>query len=512
MADRRLPRFLRRQEGTIAVLWGMSLVAVMGFAAVAFDLGRVADTQAELQSFADGVALAAAGELDGRADSITRATAAAANLVAGKQTFGTGAQALSGSTAYTLSFLSAIRTNDNDLTASDTVTSDPKQARFVKASVAPKTLSMTFLAATRALSGGSTAAINPLIGAEAVAGFTQEACDITPLMFCLPPADEAAGDDEGYYEADNHIGALIQLRTGGNGAAWGPGDFGFLDPTLASSSSVCAGMTGSNRLRCLMAAAGDLTQCYQTRGVDTEPGQKKGITNTAFNIRFDVYEGSMGSETTNPLYPPAPNVIKGRKIGVNGAGKCNKDDPSTTSMALPKDTCQVTGTCGRFGDGVWDRATYLTTNHGDASGSRLYASGITTPAKYDGTRFEVYLREIQVGDAVAAGTGAILTGADEHGRKMCYQGAASTNPWRRVLTVAGIDCTANPINGAETDVPVAEYFEIFLTRPVDVVTAETGTVGEKFDIWGEVIGSLGRSGVGAGGNGGIFRDVVQLYR
>jgi hypothetical protein len=518
MPIRHLRRFHLREDGTIAVLWGMSLVAVMGFSAVAFDLGRVADTQAELQSFADSVALAAAAELDGRGDSIDRATTAANNLVVGWQSFGDGEKVLTGADPdalpYTLTFMSAIRADDNNPAGTDTVTGSSYQARFVKVQInPPKTLSMSFLAATVALTGSGSGPITPSIGAEAVAGFTQEACDVTPMMFCLPPAQPLKGDDEGYYEADNHIGEMIQLRSGGNGSAWGPGDFGFLDPSLASSSSVCADLSGGPQLRCLMASAADLTQCYQTRGVDIEPGQKQGITTAAFNVRFDIYEGSMGSQVNNPMYPPAPNVVKGRKIGVNNGGNCNKDDPSTTSMALPKDTCQASQTCGRYGDGVWDKAGYLMKNHGVTVATGL--AGTSAPAKYAGTRFDIYLREIQKGDAIAANTGRILPGADEHGRKMCYKGAASTNPWRRVITVAGIDCVANPINGAKTGVPVAEFFEIFLARPIqpdDILVKEQGSVAEKFDIWGEVIGSLGRSGVGSAGNGGIFRDVVQLYR
>ena len=163
-------------------------------------------------------------------------------------------------------------------------------------------------------------------------------------MFCLPPPNVGAGDDEGYYEADNHIGALIRMRTGGNGAAWGPGDFGFLDLDNGDNASVCAGLgSQAAQLRCMMGGEATLTQCYQTRGVNTEPGQKQGITSAAFNTRFDIYEGSMGKESDNALYRPAPNVIKGRKIGVNGGGKCNKDDASTTSMALPLDTCFASG-------------------------------------------------------------------------------------------------------------------------------------------------------------------------
>lgn len=507
-----IQRFRRCEAGTIAILWGMALVMFLGVGAMVYDVGRMTSTHGELQDFADAVALAAAGELDGKPDSITRAQTAATNLIIGHQTFAGGSQALAGPSNYALVFLSALSPNDANPSA-DVVTTNAASAIFAKVTITPRSVPLQLLTAvTRLLGTGSEAAISASLSATAVAGFTQEACDITPMMFCLPPADVDAGDDEGYYEADNHIGALIRMRTGGNGAAWGPGDFGFLDLSKTDNASICASFgSPAAQLRCMMGGEATLTQCYQTRGVNTEPGQKQGITSAAFNTRFDIYEGSMGSASNDTLYRPAPNVIKGRKIGVNGGGKCNKDDPSTTSMALPLDTCFTAGTCDRYGDSLWDRAGYLTLNHGDSTGSRLYTGGITTDPKYDGTRFEIYLREIQKGNEVGVNS-PILTGADETGRKMCSSVPASPNPWRRVITVAGVDCVANPINGSAVGVPVEEYFEMFLTRPVGLVEAEHGSVGEKFDIWGEVIGSLGKSGYSSAGNGGIFRDVVQLYR
>jgi hypothetical protein len=68
--------------------------------------------------------------------------------------------------------------------------------------------------------------------------------------------------------------------------------------------------------------------------------------------------------------------------------------------------------------------------------------------------------------------------------------------------VAGIDCEANSIRGAASNVPVEEFFKIFLTEPVD----------DDMNIWGEIVGSASEVGTGAEGVGGLVRDVVQLYR
>ena len=72
------------------------MVVFFGFLALTLDIGRLSATHTEFQSFADNVALAAAGELDGKNDAITRATAAAANMISDSQTFANGSNTLSG--------------------------------------------------------------------------------------------------------------------------------------------------------------------------------------------------------------------------------------------------------------------------------------------------------------------------------------------------------------------------------------------------------------------------------
>ena len=505
----RISRFRQDDTGTVAILWGASLVAILGFLAITLDVGRLNATHTELQSFADHVALAAAGELDGRNDAITRATNAAANLISDSQTFANGASALGGATSYTLTFHSALPASDLTPLGAD-VTTNPNRAKFAQVVLTPKTMTMTLASALDQMLGGDGFSVTNL-QAEAVAGFTQAACDISPLMFCLPPS----------WDTTLGIGDQVLLRSGGGGTtAWGPGNFGFIDlAAFEDTSGVCAD-EGGNKLACLIAAQSQITQCVLTNGIDTEPGQKVGITNAAFNVRFDIFRSVLNGEKNNPDFAPAPNVIKGvmKNGGGNGCIQGN-EEPTGDTVALGRDACLTAGTCGRFGDGNWDREGYLDVNHdladgiADGMGSDTHLPDLSSAnSQYEDTRFGMYLREIAYGNSnpfPAPNTDAILNPSlSETGRPMCSN-QMSSDPARRVITAAGVDCNANPVSGSTTGVPVTKFVSIFLTEPV----GDDGGSPPSFDIHGEVVGFPDTVGGGGnGGFGGIFRDVVQLYR
>lgn len=477
----------RDDSGAILVFWAFSLAVVLGIVALSFDVGRMASTQSELQSFADNVALAAAGELDGNNDAITRATAAAANLISDTQAFGSGSQTLA-SGDFTLDFYRTLPPSDLASIAPG-VTTNPNDAVYARVVVNPKNVPFTLAAAFFAVTGNSPTSNQ--VGAAAVAGFTQYACDITPMMFCIPsPSFDSANPAT--------VGDMIRLRSGGQGAAWGPGNFGFLEPsTLAlDSTGNCAGTGGTGpTLRCVLGAVGSITQCFAVRGVDTEPGQKVGITNDALNTRFDMWSGAMKSQKNNPIYAPAPNVIKGIEPKSGGACNWNNPQPTIDTAAVPRDDC-FPG-CAPYGDGNWaaGRTSYIATNYGG-----------NDPHPSASTRYEYYMAEI----AAAGGGGsqaAILTGLSETGRPMCSANQ-SDDPERRVIIAAGIDCAANPISGRTTGVPVHQFVKLFITEPV----VDAGGSTSSLDIYGEIIGRADGPGSGSSGSGGVFHDVVQLYR
>ncbi|WP_420585315.1 pilus assembly protein TadG-related protein [Ruegeria sp.] len=496
-------KFRKDEEGVILVFVGMCMAIIMGMAAITFDLGRLASTQTDLQAYTDHVALAAAGELDGNADAITRATAAASAMIQDKQFFAQGNQTLGSSADYSLRFLTGLPTPaadpEDDDSVAPFVTNIGADAVLVEVTATPRTVFLPFGRALSSLLG--LTAPNEDVNAVAIAGFTQYACDVTPLMFCIPPG----------WTANANIGSTVKLRTGGNGSAWGPGNFGFLDPTDygINPNGPCAGLNGSSLYICLIAAQGNKGQCVAQRGVDTEPGQRNGIGSAIYNSRFDYFTSTMNNLRNDPDYAPGPQVISGwQRTGSNGngnGGSCINGQPtaSTDSMPFPPDDCFATNTCahgGRFGDGNWTngKAAYLDMNYGNGPANNLTPHPLGPPTGT--TRYQMYLNEIS-----KYGGSNILANRSETGRAQCST-PASTDPERRTYILAGVDCAANNVQGSAKDIPVKEFVKGFLIQPL------ANTSGTDFDIFLEIVGQVGGGGAGGNPNDGIFRDVVRLYR
>lgn len=495
------------EAGGVLVFWALAIVVLLGMVALSFDLGRIAATQSELQSYADNLAIAAAAELDRKDDSIDRAIAAAATLIRDSQTFGEGPQLLTAAD-YSLIFYQrgpgqAVEANriTPDTSVPGTISytaTEQAAARYVRAVVTPREVRTPFTAVLGLISGSPVTAAD--VTAEAAAGLDEYACKITPMFFCVPPG----------WTAEANPGQMIRLRSGGQGTAWGPGNFGFLDPSRLVELGLeigdpCLGangkpLTGENLDACLIAAERPTESCFLQDGVDLEPGQKVGRNASAFNVVFDIYHSTMNGEKTNADYRPAPNVIKG--IKPNGGNSCiAKNYVASQARSLPRDGCLDAGTCAisRFGDGTWDDAAYVAQNH--AADPRLN-HGLS--GDLAGTRYEMYRAEV-----LAAGAGNRLTkdGLNETGRPSCAN-SASPDINRRVFIAAAINCGApNNISGAKDNVPVEEYVRVFLTEPVGYASGEFQDTND-FDIHIEVLGNA-EEDEGAAGPAYV-RKVVRL--
>lgn len=76
------PRQARSQHGTIAVMFAVLLIVILGFCRLALDLSRLYNRKVEMQNMTDAVALAAARKLDGTPAGIAAAVTAAQQMAA----------------------------------------------------------------------------------------------------------------------------------------------------------------------------------------------------------------------------------------------------------------------------------------------------------------------------------------------------------------------------------------------------------------------------------------------
>jgi Flp pilus assembly protein TadG len=479
-------RLVDDTRGGILALSVILLLFVLGAGGLILDFGRVWGSQSELQAFADHAALVAAGELDGTADSITRSNAALAALISDNQSYASQDATLD-STDVTTTFLSDLPANDTDDNFAPFVTTDPAAAQFVRVDVNPHTVSTIFANLLLAVSGNAQVDLN--VGAAAVAGYTQQVCDITPLMFCAPD-----GMDRETLRTWLP-GRQIRLKAQG---FWGPGAFGLLDINFDENGPCGTPNEGANYFRCALAVERSITRCFARRGVDIRPGQAAGPSESGINARMDIYTTNLQSKRNDPDFVPAPNVIKGYRP--SGGGSCVSSNPTPSNVAqMPQEQCLVDENCSgpsiRFSPSQTvdpgQRADYVQQNYTDV--------GMADKTGGASTRHQMYANEIANSPA-----GDILdtaAGLEESGLPSCSSGMSS-DPDRRVLVAAAMDCSTLPPGNA-SNVPAMDFYRIFLTN----IAGEP----DPADIWVEVIEHVDPFGGGEPGSG-FAHDLVQLYR
>lgn len=463
--------FLGNRRGAVAVWAALLAPVLIGGAALAVDVARIHNLDAELQTAADAMARAGAVELDGSQDAIIRATAAVESLARNETRFSDTPGVIG---VDSLIFLDGLPADDRQAVGADAQTVDPAQAKYIQVAVRPERITTIFPATAMA------ALARVSLRAESTGGRTARVCHAAPLFICDPYEDSETTLSAAL--ADRSVrGRLVQLRGKGSNAKFSPGNFGFLQPP---------GGHGANQLREMFAQIRPAA-CFDERGVELGPGQISSVSQ-AFNVRFDLYEGSFSSKKNDPEYPPALNVTKGYS-----GGRCNSSE-SAQAMGLPRDACFANGTCphmgGRMGDGNWDFVRYMEVNHGSPSSATIagvsytfnYAARTVSPVPKP-TRYEVYRWEID-SSRIPGQAGYGASGTVEVGTPRCYAGGAmSDEPDRRLITVAVLQCRKLDaefgMNGASSPpLPTSGFVKVFLTEPMGS--------GADDIIWGEITGLL----------------------
>jgi hypothetical protein len=315
---------------------------------------------------------------------------------------------------------------------------------------------------------------------------------VTPLFVCNP----FEVDGMSYQQASEALQVaasnsssqrrLILLRQNGGNTPYKPGEYGFLEPDTPGGDAGTA-VESLGRVR--------PATCLRQRGVTMRPGLVTTAVNDAFNVRFDLFRGSMVGNRNNPDFRPALNVRKGY-VG----GACDAQPASNWPIGSAPN--QATGFPldnawpdmeGRMGNGNWDLDTYWQVNHGADGRSPPMVNG--NPASNSNllSRYNIYRYEIDqgmIGDRSPGG---------ESGAPACYAGGAvSDAPDRRLIQAAVINCLSLDLApGAQTNLPVAAFSKFFLTLPL---------APSQTDLFVETVGLMNPS------DRTMNFDLVQLYR
>ncbi|VVE25646.1 pilus assembly protein TadG [Pandoraea cepalis] len=273
-------RMPRREGGAIAIVVGLMLAVLIGFAGLALDLGKLYVTRSELQNSADACALSAARDLTG---ATPLSVSEAAGIAAGHIN-----TALFQSTPVTM-------TVDSSVTYSTTATG----AYVDKGSVTGSLASIKYVQCTTSMSGIANWLIEVLnvlpgvsigpgsVSARAVATTTsaQTTCAI-PVFVCDPSKFSPA--------ISYSIGQWLVGKGDSSTGTYAGGDFGWANLTGSGNSgtpSLSGELTGSG-------------QCnLPVVGTTVGTAGNKASLDTAYNTRFGIYQGGTppndGTSTTD---------------------------------------------------------------------------------------------------------------------------------------------------------------------------------------------------------------------
>ncbi|TPI35047.1 hypothetical protein FJW08_00630 [Mesorhizobium sp. B3-2-1] len=481
---RTMRAFWNDQRG-VAMLFAAILVPVLvGLSLLAIDMSRANGLHNDMQKGADAFALAAAAELDGNTDAISRANRAIGYLLTTNATkFSTSGYHTLVAADLTVTYLSGIPANDSiglsaagvDENAVNWSTTDPKVAKFAEVTVNSTAFATIFPASFV----GSNDTMN--LQTQSVAGFNNALCQFTPMFICNPYA--SIGALQTALSGTTKPMIWLKEQQGGASAQYGPGNYGFLSSPEGDKS------TGALTE---MFAVTSPPACYSQNGVTTRPGNIPPV-NDGINTRFDIFSNGGPYKTDPSINPPAPNVRKGMVVKNAGKPSCTYDVPNSGQAnnykALPRDNCFYSGGCtqaGVLGDGSWDFAGYWSVNHGNASTTGVTTSCGASPSRYCVYKYEIDNPGLKSGqEATAPQCNTTTQGAD-----------------RRLLYVAIIDCNANSVKGGGQTLPVQAFASVFVTEPAGGPP--------NADIYGEMedISTV----VGQNTLKKLQRNEAQLYR
>lgn len=457
--------YLADCRGGLTIFQLMMMILLFGILGLLVDSSRSYVAHTNMQDFVDDMALAAANELDRREDSIERADEVIESRLIEKRAsvrMEDGQEFALGGVWY---LTERPRSEESRLLREDfrdLVTTDGTRATHVLVTAKPKAVPWTLLSFLGLTSTGAQMEHSYTIKTWAAATLIQDRDCLAPrLAACLP---EAA--DRG------RLAAGSQLRLAKNrGGNWLPGEYGVVSSIQDDADGTCEGLTGLPRLECLLAIDEPEVRCgprlvsfqgdpMATEVLVGETGAGLLVTRDALNVhealntRFGVFHPEAGAFAGAATVSIDVNHITGPPYQCDG----RVDDISSQTQDLPIAACFADGSCGAVSGPVsaGELASYWVTAHD----SPLPLADLDGEAF--ATRYDVYLEEIRRRLLDPEGGGA------DGPRSACHPmlGPADAKANRRVLEMAVVDCTGLE-TVVQTDIPVAAYYEVFLSHPVE---------------------------------------------
>lgn len=300
------PKLPKRQRGAVAVVVGLSIFVLVGMIGLALDLGQMFVNKTELQNAADACALAAARELDGNADALTRADAAGV-LVGTQNLVGFQGAAVT-LTAADISYSEQLSPNSSTYYKTSAVASvdEAKKAKFAMCKVERDDIGMWFM--------GVRGFGDQTVRAYAVATLapSQSTCAI-PIGLC----QESGGSAPTFGLV---VGKWYSGKFGPDGSGTGyTGSYNWIDFDPGDGG-------GANEIKDLLAGPG---QC-ELPPIDAPVGQQGEIaaTSDAWNTRFGIYKGAYKIDDI-ALAPPDFTGVAYTKAGLGEAEATTWPNPPT---------------------------------------------------------------------------------------------------------------------------------------------------------------------------------------
>lgn len=396
-----------RQRGTVAILVGLTICALIGLLGIVIDLGFVGIRKTELQNAADAAALAGARQLNGTAAGIDAAVNGNA-AVAGAIAVAAANASDFGWTAVSIAE-AQIRfgpSPDGPWSTVADAKATPAPMRFIKidtTGIAQGTRPTWFAPLLAVFDPASAPALaSTTTAGVAVAG--APVCEELPIFIC-PPAAGAFKPGQSYFFADSP------------GAPIGPGNIGYFDPVpvgepplIAPGASEMADLVCTGRAYCIgvgtyssrtQAAFGKMEKAFNTRfGVyqgemkDREASCRPDTNVKQYRAKEELRNGATAwmdpapdrqSEEDASKYPGAPSVPAppGAPLGVHWSA-VRPEGAAAVSSVLPTGNYPGTGTPYKQASGTFFEAPTGYEAYAQA-GRRIITMAIGAPAACDGS-------------------------------------------------------------------------------------------------------------------------------